>query len=291
VTSLPPPTGPPAVGGPRPDHWTEELRRRELDRRDRRPVRRVVWAGVVAAVGAAIVVAAVAVSLLGSVDGPTGRVARDLPPPPTTTPAPASTVRPDELVGVEEVWLLDRQDGSFDWGVIVVTPPGTERRSGVEVTVRLVTAGGEVVHTATDVLDGVSATSPGALGGRVEGLDGVPARIEFDVSVGRPADDASLGELLDVRAVEHGDGVLAGRVRSVATDDLTDLRLVLVWRSDGRSEIAGEVVPEGEVIATVVRDVGRIRPDVEARFEVELDPVVPDREPDDVYWAHRSGDG
>lgn len=191
---------------------------------------------------------------------------------PTTT---VSTLAPGELVRVDEVWLIDRGDDVYDWGVIVQSPPGAPTRSGVEVEVRLLDAEGVVVETVGASLDGVDAESNGGVAGRTVDPERVPVRLEFDIGVGVAVEEPSLDDLLELRAVEQQEGSISGRVRSRSTAEVVDVTMLLVWRDDA-----------GDIVATVPTPISRVRPGVDARFEIDLtDERVPDRRPDDVMWV------
>jgi hypothetical protein len=144
----------------------------------------------------------------------------------------------------------------------------------VEVDVRLIDAGGEIVEAASGLVDGISENSQGAVAGRLLGPVVGPVRIEFDVSVGVPSSDAALGDILEARALDRNDDTLSGRIRSSSLDDFTDLTMVLVWRNDA-----------GEVVAAVPVGIDQVRPGVDARFVVDLvEEMVPEGRPDTVFW-------
>lgn len=207
--------------------------------------------------------------------------------PPASQALVPTTVDPASLVELEQVWLLDRGDGSFDWGLIVEGVSDGDRRD-VEVTVRLRDDDGDVVFTEETTIARLAAGQRAPVGGTVpETLD--PVRIETDVSVGFPAvDDGTPVASLDVRAVERrvdptsvggfgeGSEVVIGRLRATSAVDVDDVRLAAIWTDP----------LDGGVVAAVFRDVERVRPGVDARFELALDaPNIPDGPPTAVLWS------
>lgn len=196
---------------------------------------------------------------------------------------PPSTVDPATLVQLDDVWLLDGGDGSYDWGIVLQGGAGARR--DIDVTVRLEDSTGSVVFTATEELSVLAPRQRTALGGTAGSLPAAPVRIETDVSVG--FDDAATG-VVDVRAVERridprsGTDVVAGRLRSAFAQPVEDLVLAAIWRAP----TGDETVAAGDIVAVVFRDVERVRPGVDARFEI---PVagrdVPDGPPDEVLVA------
>lgn len=197
--------------------------------------------------------------------------------PATTVDAgPTTTIDASDFVRVDEVWLLDRGEGIYDWGVIVVAADPTLTRSGIAIDVRLVAENDEVVDTAFRVVDGVDIDSPGAAIGRVVDPATPPVRLEFDISVGVDSQDRALDELLEIRALSRSLDELNLRLRLVddpARDAVGDVGVAFVWRVDG------------EVVAIAVDRVAGVRVGVDARVSVDLsDADVPDGLPDDVIW-------
>lgn len=275
MTGFPPPTGQRLGAVPRVDPWVEQ-QRREREHQAQRWRRRRRWLVpfVVVLVLAAVCGVAVALLALFSSEAPdvAAPSSTEVSALPETT---ASTIRPSDLVRVGDVWLIDRGDGVYDWGVIVQSAPDAPTRSGVEVDVRLLDAEGEVVETAGATLDGVDAESKGGVAGRTIDPERVPQRIEFDIAVGTATDQPSLDDLLELRAVERDADSISGRVRSQSPDEVVDVTMLLVWRDDA-----------GEIVATVPTPISRVRPGVDARFEIDLtDEGVPDGRPDDVMWV------
>lgn len=222
------------------------------------------------------------------------------PPPPTVattttdlTLPPSTTVPADQLVEVGEVWLLDRGDDVYDWGLSVAVPDtdsaGGGARSGVEVTVSLLDDRDDVVATIVRTLDGVNAVAPSTIAGQLVDPDRPPTRIEFDITVGAPSNDLALDALLDTRAVRRDGAEITGRIRSSALIDIEDVTMVMVWRSDG-TESSGEAeLVVDDIIAVVTYEIERIRPGIDAQFTIDLDELrAPDGEPDDVFWSPSS---
>lgn len=209
---------------------------------------------------------------------------------PTTTllvESPTPTVPPERLVEVGEVWLLDRGDGVYDWGLSVLVPSAAPTRSGVEVSVTLLDDDDGVVETIVRTLDGVNPLVPSTVAGRLVDPEQAPTRLEFDITVGVPSDDLALDALLSTRAVRRTADELTGRIRSTALVDVTDVTMIMVWRSDGSDDTGSEEPVEvGAVIAVVVFEIERIRPGVDAQFTIDLDTqLAPDGVPDDVLWS------
>lgn len=203
---------------------------------------------------------------------------------------PAPTVAPERLVEVGEVWLLDRGDGVYDWGLSVLVPGAGSTRSGVEVSVTLFDDDDDVVETIVRTLDGVNPLVPSTAAGRLVGPERAPTRLEFDITVGVPSDDLALDALLSTRAVRRTADELTGRIRSTALADVTDVTMVMVWRSDGTGtdDTGEEALPvdAGAVVAVVVYEIERIRPGVDAQFTIDLGTqLAPDGVPDDVLWS------
>ncbi len=195
---------------------------------------------------------------------------------PVTLPPP-STLAPGAVVRLDEVWLLDRQDGTYDWGLIVTSTDDGDRE-GVAVSARLLDAAGEVVAAVDDRIGILPAGERAAVGGVVSDPGGTPTRIEADVAVGRRVAETERGRL-EVVAVERrpdgrdGEGeVLTGRLSSTFADEVESVRVAAIWRGE-----------DGAVVTAAFRDIERVRPRVEARFELPLDGlVVPDGLPADV---------
>jgi len=280
VTSWPAPTGRPVSMHPRPDPWGVELRRRE--ERRRRRGRRWRWAALFALAAAVVAGAAVAGTMWSSRDdasapaAPVSTTAGDASVSTTTPSTVATTVPPGDLVSIDDVWLLDRDGDVYDWGVTVVVPEGGGERANVNVTVRVVDGDGVVVETASRTIDAISESNPAAVAGRVVDPASAPTRLEFDVSVGTPATDPGVAALLDVRAVTRDADVVSGRIRSFSSAEVANVSMVFVWRAEGSDE----------VVASVIYDVERVRPGVDARFEIDVaGEDLPDGEPDGVFLA------
>jgi len=262
---------------PRPDPWDEQLKREERHRDEQRRRRRR-WlfplAGIVA-----VAVATLAVLLASGIAddrsaGPSDAVTEPVRSTVVET-TPPTTVAPDELVDVDRVWLIDRGDGVFDWGVSVRTPPQAPTRSGVVIDVRLIGDDDTLVEAARGEVDGIGPESEGAVTGRLIDPDDVPVRIEFDVAVGVESRDDALDDVLAVRALEREADLVRGRIRAESAGRIEGVTMVLLWLDD-----------DGEVLAAVPQPVDRVRPDVDARFEIDLrDEVVPDGRPDAVVWT------
>ncbi|MEM8746167.1 MAG: hypothetical protein AAF945_08590 [Actinomycetota bacterium] len=274
---------------PRPDPWVEQARR-AAEHRARRRRRRLRW---MVPAAAAVVVAGGVAAWVGLTGGTGDAGSEVLSSPattsvttttvaPTTSVAPASTTLPPEaLVEVDEVWLVDRGDGRFDWGVAIAVPDGAPNRSGVVVDVRLLADDGATVDEQVTTLDGISAT-PTAVVGVHDAGDAEPVRIEFDVTVGAASDQVGPAGLLEVRAVEYDEsaGTVDGRVRSSAVAEVTGVEMVLVWRDD--ETVTDDRAP---IVAVATYQVERIRPGVDALFSIDLAALdAPARVPDDVLW-------
>lgn len=190
---------------------------------------------------------------------------------------------PDRVVALEEVWLVDRGDGTFDWGVVVESVSGGDR-GAIDVDAELLAADGAVVATDRQRLGALAAGSSVVVGGQVEGPVEPPRRVEVEVSAGEELAEPTQGpDALRVVALQRrrmpggapDDEAIVGRIRSTTDADLEDLRLALVWRDEA-----------GDVVASRFHAVDRVRSDVEARFEVPIgdDPAavgVPE-----VRWSH-----
>src|SRR6056297_548129 len=205
-------------------------------------------------------------------------------------PTPPVTVDPAMLVQLDDVWLLDGGDGSYDWGIIVMG--GEVARRDIDVTVRLEDATGSVVFTATDSLSMLAPRQRSALGGTARALQAQPVRIEADVSVGYDADGPRDGitGTIDVRAVERrvdprsndGSEMVTGRLRSSFAEPVEDIALAAIWRAP----VDGDAVRAGDIVAVLFRDVERVRPGVDARFEFPVTGRdVPSGPPDEVLVA------
>lgn len=277
MSPFPPPTGRPATMFPRPDPWAEQQRRQERHRVERQRRRRR-WLIPVAVVALAIAVIAGFVVNQAVVDRGAQDPAVATGPTPSMTSdssGPEPTVAPNRLIEVDRVWLIDRGDGVFDWGVSVRTPSAAPTRSGVVIDVRLIGADDDVVEEANGEVNGVGPDAIGAVAGRLIDADEVPVRLEFDVAVGVPSNDQALVEVLDVRGLERSPDSIRGRIRAESFDPIDDVTMVLLWFDD-----------DGEVVAAVPRSVEQVRPDLDARFEIDLrDEVVPDGRPDSVIWT------
>lgn len=191
------------------------------------------------------------------------------------TSAPPTTLPPNELVEVDRVWLIDRGDGVFDWGVSVGTPADAAKRSGVVIDVRLIDADDDVVEAAAGEVNGIGPDSLGAVAGRLTDADRVPVRLEFDIAIGVPANDLALADILSVRGLERDADAVSGRIRLDGIASIDDVTMVLLWFDDA-----------GEVVAAVPQPVEQVRADVDARFDIDLgDEVVPEGRPDAVIWT------
>lgn len=283
-----------------PDPWEEQRRRAREHRRARRRRRLLIFGlplGVLLVAAAVVAVLVLADSDGGdevaTTDGSADTTSDTVDAAGVTTTstavtttsvptAPADPAPPTRPVDVTEVWLLDRGDGDFDWGLTVRVPEGGDARSDVAVRVRLIDADDEVLQTIERSLEGVNDRGPTAVAGRFAEDDGIPVRLDFDVAVGVASDDPGLNDLLDTRAVEREDNELRGRIRSSALDDVTDVAMVLVWRDDEERDESGAA----PIVDVVVYDIERLRPAVDARFEIDLtDLRTPDGLPDDVFWS------
>ena len=260
---------------PRPDPWVEQARREAAHRAVRRRERRR-WLFPLAALGVLGLVAAMWAILLRDRDRSVDLV---MPAPVTTvvdtTIASIPAVFPEDLVAVDEVWLVDRGDDTFDWGVAVRTQTDAPSRDGVEVTVRLISAGGDVIASVSDTLGVIAADSPAAVAGRLADPDDDPVRLEFDISVGEETTEPALADLLDVRALERDGDEMTGRIRSSASAEIGGLQLLFVWHDEG-----------GAVIATAPLAIDVLRPGVDARFVIDLSTeIVPEGRPDAEFWV------
>lgn len=272
----------PATDPSQLDPWAEQARRHVEHRRRRR--RRWFFAGlglvVVGALGAGAWWFLDTAREPGGEESPPDAAAeRPSTPPPSTSTVPPTTVDPASLVRLADVWLLDRQDGTYDWGVLIGSTDDVDRGE-VVVDVRLVGAAGAVVEERRSVVAVLPAGGLAAVAGSRVGAGPSPTRLEVDVAIGREVGLAGEHPTLDLLAVERRPGVgsdgrddvLVGRIDSSYDDEVSDVVVAAVWRDAA-----------GEVVAAVSYDVARVRPDVQARFEIPLDGrVVPDGPPDDV---------
>lgn len=260
------------------DPWIEQERRREEHRRSRRRTR---WLRA-AAVGCFALVLGGLIALVLRADTEIDDEGRDVTVSPratsTTTSAdsvPPTTAAIETFIAVEESWLLASPDGTYDWGVVVSTPPGAPTRSGVELDVRLLAADDEVVDALSFSFDGVGDDAPGVGSGRLENPDDAPVRIEFDVVPGRESDDLGLDDVLAVRALERSGDLLTGRIRVTGRESLDAVGALFVWRDD-----------DGAVVAAVPLAIERVRRGVDARFELDLtDEAIPPGAPDSTFWT------
>ncbi len=192
-------------------------------------------------------------------------------PPPTTVPV---TVAPGDLVMVDEVWLVDRGDGVYDWGVIVLTPPLAPERSAIEIDVRLLDADDAVVARELRVVDNVDDDSPGAAIGQLIEPESPPVRLEFDITVGEPSNGQSFDDVLAARGLVRRDDELVGRVASSSDRLVSDVVAAFVWRDEG-----------GDVVAMALQPIDEVRPGSNTELELDLSGLnVPDGRPDDVLW-------
>ena len=278
------------------DPWAEQAMRRDAAARRHR----IRW--IIGVAAAASIVAAVALAYLvrdGAGGDDDGAVTSTTPasnavvlsPAPTPTPTSsevvtvASTVETLEnasFVHLDEVWLLDRRDGTFQWGVTVQSTAG-EDRGPITIGASLRDGDRAEVGRVDGTIDELAAGARVTVGGVVDDLDGEPTRLVVDVMVGEPMTEPAMApDDLRILAVERrrtageeGD-VVVGRIRSDVGTDVAGIRLVLIWRDEG-----------GDVVAAVFHDVERIRPGVDARFEIPVGHLVgADGPPGEVTWSH-----
>ena len=295
------------------DPWAEQARRRH-ERRRRRAIRWLVaLAGVLLAVWIGVAVgvlagrsdadpSADAVPSGGSTPvpgsepfvgrAPSGSLA---PAPPAGSavqvggrgaPAGSSTgPAPDRpgaasYVEVAEVWLLGHEDGTVDWGAIVESIAADDR-GPIKVDARFRDATGAAVASRSETLQGLAAGGRAVVGGSLPAMEPVPARVQVEVSVGRPLDASAFdGSGIEVRSLDRrtradGGEELSGFVVSERESAESSLRLALLWRD-----------PDGSVVGSVFRNVAALRPGAQAHFTVPLSTdTVPEGLPTEAMWT------
>jgi hypothetical protein len=264
------------------DHWAEQARRRaEADRRRRRRATMIAFVVLTAAAAAGVVVL-VALRQSGPDDAPSAEGSSptsEASVPATGTPSPVT--RPATLATLDEVWLVDRRDGTYEWGV-TVRSTADDDRGPLEVEASLRDDDRVEVAQVGESIAELAAGAEATIGGVVADPPGVPTRLAVDVSVGRPLPRPALEpDAVEVVALSRrvdgstGEDVVVGRLRSRVATDVEGIRLALLWRDDA-----------GEVVTALYHDVDRVRPGVDARFEVPVGDR-PDAEglPADVSWS------
>lgn len=209
-----------------------------------------------------------------------------------TLPSVGDTSAPaDEDATVEEVWLLDRGTGVYDWGAIVASSTDAIRRD-LAVTVVLADADGAELSVQSVRIAELAPGSRAIIGGTAEDLEGTPTRIQVTSTLGTadPDGDAIVMDVVDVRRISSGqisrDDRLLGTVhvdagRSAA---MTTVSIAALWRDES-----------GDVVASVVGSVTLGpglggEPDAvagrEADFSLRLPrSIVPARTPDEVVGS------
>ncbi len=229
----------------RGDPWAEQARRRAahlVERRARRR-QRLRYFGVPAAV-LLLGGGAVAALLTADDDGdePAAALATTIAP---NTSAASTTDRPTpaaDAASVDEVWLLDRGDGSYDWGAIVSSASDVARRD-LAVTVTFFDADGLGVFVDDVVIAQLVPDGKSVVGGAVEVDSASPTRIEVTATLGSAATDsvATTVAVADVRRVGSGqvdrDDRLLGSLEVIGGNPRA-VRLAAVWRDDAGSVIA-----------------------------------------------------
>lgn len=193
---------------------------------------------------------------------------------------------------LDEVWLLDRQDGSYDWG-LTVRSTADEDRGPFEIDASIRDPDRNEVVGVSGTIGELAAGAVASVGGTVAIDRGEPRTLAVDVTVGAPLSESAL-DVDDLRvvglsrrrapapvasvdpAVPAGGGeVIVGRLRSAVADDVVGVRLALLWRDAA-----------GDVVAAIFHDVERVRPGVDARFEIPVgDRVAAEGLPSEVSWS------
>ena len=279
VSELPPPKGAPVAYALHGDPWAEQARRQAAHRAERsaRRRRRVVRFG-----GPALVLllggGAVAVILLTDDDAREPVTASSTSPAPITlaTEATVTTTAAGDAASVEEVWLLDRGDGTYDWGAMVSSTSDV-LRSDLDVTVELLDADGVEVYAELAAIAQLVPGGQAVIGGEVA-IDGAaPTRIVVTADLGTATPDvmASTVAVTDVRRISSGqvdvDDRLLGAV-DVVTGDPQVVRLAVLWRDEA-----------GRVVAALIETIDVSDADGSTEFSVRRPrTIVPAGEPDDV---------
>jgi hypothetical protein len=274
------------------DPWVEQATRRDAAARRHR-IRWMLGAGAAASILAAVTLAYLARDGAGQdhddAVASTTPASDDVVLPPTPASSDVVTVASTDeklenasLVRLDEVWLLDRLDGTFQWGVTVQSTAADDR-GPITIGASLRDGDRAEVGRVDETIDELAAGARVTIGGVVDDLDGEPKRLVVDVMVGEPMTDPAMApDDLRILAVERrrtaggGGDVVVGRIRSGAGTDVAGIRLVLLWRDEG-----------GDVVAAVFHDVERVRSGVDARFEIPVGHLVgADGPPGEVTWSH-----
>jgi hypothetical protein len=199
----------------------------------------------------------------------------------------------EDLIRVDEVWLLDRGNDTYDWGISVTAVDPLQTRSNVVVDVRLIDERGDVVDATTRVVAGVDANSREVAIGRLVDPDVAPVRLEFDVSVGVATQSPTLDELIEVETVARSGDDLNVRVRMAGSNveaqpGATEVDGTASAGSDPERALGVFVWRSGGAVVAVAFESVVLGSDGTSRFTVDLGPFdVPDGLPDDVLWARQ----
>jgi hypothetical protein len=281
VSDLPPPAGTPVAFALHSDPWAEQARRRADHRAERRTQRRrrlfsfgvpiavlLLAGGVVAAVVLAGDGADEPGAALATTGAPNTSVA-----PTTDRPVPAA-----DGASVDEVWLLDRGDGSYDWGAIVSSASDVARRD-LAVTVTLFDPDGREVFIDDVVIAQLVPDGKSIVGGVVEVDSAAPTRIEVTATLGSAAPEsvATTIAVADVRRVSSGqvdrDDRLLGSIE-VIDGEPRAVSVAALWRDDSGSVIASIF----DVIEIEIDDAAQ-----PTEFSLRLPrAIVPAGEPDEI---------
>lgn len=278
MSDLPPPTGTPVAFALYGDPWAEQARRRAVHLAERRARRRLVLVRFVMPAALLLLGGGVVAAVLVSDDDADDPVVASTTITPNTS-AVSTTNRPAPVVdaaSVDEVWLLDRGNGSYDWGAIVSSASDVARRD-LAVTVTLFDADGVEVLVDDVVIAQLVPDGQSVIGGVIEVESAMPARIDVTTTLGKAAPDsvATAVAVVDVRRVSSGqidrDDRLLGSLE-VLDGNPRAVRVAAMWRDDA-----------GSVIASIF-DVIEIDDAAQLTdFSLRLPrTIVPAREPDEI---------
>ncbi len=294
MSEFPLPSGKPVAYAFLGDPWAEQARRHERHRREQRRQRRRILLGV--AGGAVVVaVASVAAIFLVGIDnssdsaadasrvgtGSTIATARSGPVETATATTSATAATSNGGVGeqaakVVDVWLLDRGDGSFDWGAVLASNADTVR-GNLELSVAASDDDGVEVFAEVVAVPRLAPNGRAAVGGVFDAEGETPTRVEVTATLGAALPDEAgvVFAVSDVRRVASGqvdrDDRLLGTVEMIAGSGVP-VRLAALWRDD-----------EGRVVAAVFDVLGPVDVAAGVEFSLRLPRnLVPPGEPDTI---------